>query len=967
MKGEQEFNHALGRALKKAKPAWKKSIFVEETQQLRESNALRVDVLIAGHESPPVAIESSYIRRDADNDAIARLGKHYAKTGDEIKTAIAVELQESHRGIARLTTRHVLKYAVHQKTSPGSVRRFPPSGFIEGSYEDIARLAASASVPKEDVDGAASKVASLVKEAACILDGAIHDDHLQRLSKILYKRSAFSGLQTTCILWLNAILVQKALYGGLHDIPMPSRDPAECIDAWRKIHEINWRAIFEPAIRILDDLLLVAPGPVTKSLDRLHEAAGVIDAAKIGSEINIGAELFPKIADDQKVTAAFYTQPPAAEFLASMTIKKDMAEWGNPDVFRDFKIADLSCGTGTLLRFGYRQVRIYHEQEGGTARTLELLHRGAMEDGLYGTDISPIASHLTSASLAVTSRQSYGSTNIGWVGVGNHNRTGSIEYIKHNSIQDLFAEGFGTSTGGEAREQSVVVKDGEVSVALMNPPYSRTRGGQSAFDLDGLSDKETTACQDRWADLIKKEDCVKTAGMAATFLCIARKKVKAGGRIGFVLPRTAAYASVWKTTRNMIEEWFTDVEAVAISPGRALGKDALSYQTMMEEMLLVATKKDRRTEEHSKVRCVTLHEPVLRVGEAAEVAKAVMMGPDTGPITLGGGEIGVSHMFKTDKGKQWSAVGSVSDVLEMIKNGLLHGHLLDMEGVQVTTFKMTTIGDLFKMGPTHDLIGHLENKDPRGAFTFIPVTSNADAVGMYRAMWKSDGKKQRSLLAVPTHKGIEHDAEKTGPMWKKRTALFCQKNMTWSSQAMVAVITKREVMGGSAWVGLKHSDKRVMKAFALWANSIFGMVTYWANGQRSQQDARSRMQVGAIGSMECPNFALLDDAMLDKAAARFDRVAGLGPLSKRRKKGARREVSGKAGKKRRVRKALTLDPAYQSTNDNARNKINKIVAEMLSAPSYDHAELTKLWCGEPSVMKRMRGKARREAADKTYR
>lgn len=962
MRGEQAFNRALGDALTSSKPAWKRSVFVEETRLLRESKSLRVDILVAGQDMPPVAIETSYVPRDADEDAKARLGKHYAKNGDEIKTAIAVELQKSHRNTARLSQRHVLRYAAHQKTSTDGHRRFPTQGFIEGSYEDVARLVASASVPREDVERAAQDVATCVKEAANILDGAVDDDYLRNLSQILYQRSAFDGLQTTCILWLNALLVQKALYGGLYDIPKPSRSPLDCADAWKKIYQINWRAIFEPAIRILDDLLLIAPGAVVKSLDRLHRAATTIDAAKIGSEINIGAELFPKLSKDRKKSAAFYTQPPTAEFLAYATIRRDMADWSRPDLFDTFKIADMSCGTGTLLRFGYRQIRFYHEQGSGTTKTLEDLHQRAMEVGLYGTDISPIAAHLTSTSLAVVSRQPYGKTNVGWVGIGNQNRTGSIEYIGHNSIQDLFSEGFGLSTGRNDAGESVVVKDGEMAAVLMNPPYSRTRGGQSAFDLDGLSDDEKKACKARWGDLIKGEDCDKRAGMAATFMCIARKKTRPGGRIGFVLPRTAAFSDVWKVTRRMVEVWFTDVTVVAVSPGKALGKDALSADTMLEEIMLVGTKRGEKGKDSSPVRCVTLHEPVLRVGEAAEVAKAVMAGPDAGTITLGGDEIGVSHMFEAHEGEPWSAVGSVGDVLEMIKNGLLDGRLLDMEGDLVSTFDATTIGGLFEVGPTHDLIGHLEKRDPRGAFTFAPVTGKPDAVGMYRSMWKSNGKRQTHLLATPTHKGTVYvddggsDGQRVDDMWGKRTTLFYQKNMTWSSQAMVAVMTRRRVMGGSAWVGLRHSDKRIMKAFALWANSVFGMVAYWANGQRSQQDARSRMQVGAVAKVQCPDFAKLDNDALDEAAAQFDAMAGLQVRQSQHRGGARQKRHARPG-------PISLRHAYQSDGDKARDRVSAAVSRMLGAPGYDYRELTRLWCAEPSVMKRSRCGSRKKKTE----
>ena len=181
---------------------------------------------------------------------------------------------------------------------------------------------------------------------------------------------------------------------------------------------------------------------------------------------------------------------------------------------------------------------------------------------------------------------------------------------------------------------------------------------------------------------------------------------------------------------------------------------------------------------------------------------------------------------------------------------------------------------MFDIGPTHHLIGHLDGKEAIGAFKFTPVTGYVDSVGKYRSLWASDAKSQKSLVVTPTHKGTVYDDTKSVEIWKRRTTLFYQKNMTWSSQSMVATMTRQNVLGGSAWLGLRHSDDRVMKAFTLWANSIFGMIVYWANGQRSQQDARSRMQIGAVGGVQCPDFAKLGDELLDMVAAYFDKMAG---------------------------------------------------------------------------------------------
>ena len=943
MKHEQEFNHLLARALRSANPAWKTALKVEESRTLSEAAADRVDILITGSDAPPVAIETSYQRGDADADAVARLGFHYRKTMMEIRTAIAVELDEACRRLARIDKRRVFSYAVHQKI-PGGTRRFPAAGFLRGTYLDLARIAASSPVPKEDMERVATDVADLVKASANILRDAIPAGRLEDISRTMYQRSALSGLRTTSLLWLNAMLVQRMLMGGVHSIPPLTANPSDCASAWKGIRAINWRAIFEPAVRVLDGVRDISPGPATNALQLLKKAVEIVEGAMMGSGMSIGAELFPLLAEDRKESAAFYTQAPAAEFLAAMTVKRDAAEWMDVGLFDKFRVVDLSCGTGTLLRYAYRQARLYHEQAGGSARTLEAFHQKAMERGLCGADVSPIAAHMTSTSLAVMSKRPYDRTNIGWVGVGSGDRTGSIEYLKTSAVSDLLAAGFGISSGqggggggspdawsGEEAPMSVVAKDGDASIVIMNPPYSRTRGGQSAFDIAGLSDAERGACQKRWGRLIRDESCIKTAGMAATFLCMAHRKARAGGRIGFVLPRTAAFAKSWEPTRGMVETCFEDVTVVAVAGGRALGRTALSADTHMEEIFLIATKRDGPGKDHSPVRCVTLHEPLTRVGEAAEVARAVQTGPDAGAIVLGGSEIGVSHMFRTSDGGPWSAVGSSGDALEMVKNGLLAGRVLRPDGSEAGRFETTTVGEMFDVGPTHDLIGHLKNKDPRGAFTFTTVTDKIDAIGMHRSLWAVDRNNQRSLVVGPTHKGSVHDRSKAARMWERRTTLFYQRNMRWTTQSVLSVMTASNVMGGRAWTGLTHKDKRVMKAFVLWANSIYGIITYWATGQRTQH-GRSTMQIKAMHGTMCPRFDRLGGGSLDKAASAFDGI---------------------------VRAAVPLQPACLAANDAVRTTINAAVSDMLGVSGHDHETLARLWCAEPSVQ-RTRSKKDRE-------
>lgn len=223
-----------------------------------------------------------------------------------------------------------------------------------------------------------------------------------------------------------------------------------------------------------------------RTLDKIERAREIIEMESLGRYINVGAELFPVLSEDRKEAAAFYTQPATAELLACLTLPFSLMskkKWGDAHLFKHKTLADLTCGTGTLLRAGYRRIQSFHEYCGGTVESYTTLHRIAMERGLVGTDISPIATHLTSSSLAALgSGEPYATSNIGWLSVGGEEgRTGALECFSSESrtgLADLFSEAGGVSSGGTAvGSPVVVVEDVSIDWILMNPPYSRTRGG----------------------------------------------------------------------------------------------------------------------------------------------------------------------------------------------------------------------------------------------------------------------------------------------------------------------------------------------------------------------------------------------------------------------------------------------------------------------------------------------------------
>ena len=598
-------------------------------------------------------------------------------------------------------------------------------------------------------------------------------------------------------------------------------------------------------------------------------------------------------------------------------------------------------------------------------RSFSSRRSGLHPTSFVGTDVNPIAAHLTASSLAaIGDGERYGDTRVGWLDVGGaEGRTGSLEYFGRAEARDLFTTYGGRATGNvSAGETTVQVQDRTLRWILMNPPYSRTRGGQSAFDIAGLSDRERTRCQKKWRTLVTGEPVNNQAGMAASFLALAARKIVPGGRIGFVLPLTAAFADSWAPTRQMIEREFRNIVAVAVAAGQALGREALSADTGMEEMLLVATKRrETVVRPYSKaapaepIRCVTLRQPLSRLGEAGEIGRAITETIDRvgdvgswQPIRAGDDELGSALVFDAGaEGGPWGPLGVTHADLALAADALTKGRIdyLCDEPLALPV-PMSTIGEMFKVGPTHHLIGHMSGKTPIGAFEFHPtvhrqpegdarqwdaenldhILGGADAIGRNRSLWNADSQRQTQLLVGPTHKGVS-PAGVGSPGTRKamraqRSDLLYARAMRWTSQALLAATTVDPLMGGRAWTTLTHPDRRVRRATALWVNSILGMVVHWTRGQRTHA-GRSTTQVGAIKQIPIPRLDLLGDSALDRGAAFFEAI-----------------------------RTARLAPACQTHCDPVRASIDEAVVALFGLPPGAIAfagRLRRLWCEEPSV------------------
>ena len=280
-----------------------------------------------------------------------------------------------------------------------------------------------------------------IRDSADALRDEITHDVAVEIATAIGQGKVTQGLRLACCIWMSTLRLHDMLAStdemkvrGLKSIAQLRNDSIGNVltlshvrDAWGIILDYNYRSIFGPALRALVDTL--PPGAGADTLDNLSRLAEQVTAQGLGDHVDFAGELFPKLLEDRKETAANYTLPTTASMLARIAVDRiPITDWSNDEEVSNIKIADFACGTGTLLRAAYQRIRKNYEAAGGS--NVAGLHRRMMEGGITGTDINPLAAHMTAAGLStIEIEQSYRDTNIGALPVRG-GRTGALEFLE---------------------------------------------------------------------------------------------------------------------------------------------------------------------------------------------------------------------------------------------------------------------------------------------------------------------------------------------------------------------------------------------------------------------------------------------------------------------------------------------------------------------------------------------------------
>lgn len=961
---ETVLNAALAEVLREQNVLWRESNRLTAEQTGVITGGGRPDIVVHNDFGAPVIIETEFApARSVESDAVSRLGQTHTRSGKVIESCIAVRIPQQLRdqpqerlpaGVRDST----FEYCLFSGTAIDEQEpvRWPSTGFLTGSISDLASLIENTSVSNRLVEESLTVLQDGVDTAASILsDAAMHRHDIgKRIHELLHQQQQAPGIHEQTARMAMAIVANALTFhctiAELHDIAMLSSlrhedDPETMsqqlvLTEWRRIlRDINYWPIFNIAQQIL---ALLPSQTGSRVLTILASTATILAEKGVTRSHDLAGRMFQRLICDRKFLATYYTLPSSSALLAELAVEMLLDSPTTKQQLCDLRIADLACGTGTLLAAAYHAILQRYRRTGNDDSEL---HPTMMEQTLIAADIMPAATHLTTSMLSsahpakVFERTCvytlpYGKTD----GAGGDRISiGSLDLIADEFGVDLFGSEIRAARGTTddrdltAREvlEEFSLTHGSLDLVIINPPFTSPTNHSVAnapipsFAGFNTSKDEQTAMSNRLERIYKNLQQPAghgNAGLATNFLDLAHVKLKSGGVLAMVVPLAIVQGKAWEKSRKLLARSYEDIHFVTIATSRARDK-AFSADTGMGEALVLARKRDKPQSLPASVRYINLHARPSGVVEAVETARAVthLSGREkVNAIQLGADVAGIEIAVHAMDGG-YAAVRDYD--VARTAFALIEGQILlpRMDAIDAPLDTLSTIG---QRGLLHrDINGEDRPGVPRGPFDHEPITGTPT----YPALWGHDANRERCLIVEPdrqciTRPGMDSLAQ---TVWAMASHLHFTLEFGTASQSLTACYTTTKCIGGRAWPSFHPHDPKHDKLLALWANSTLGMVGFWFLGTK-QHPGRACLTITRLP--EVPSIApeQLSPAQLQRADTLFDRMAD-----------------------------QSLLPARKACIDPNRYEIDRgLLIDVLGLPEVCLDSLSLLrekWCAEPTV------------------
>ena len=781
----------------------------------------------------------------------------------------------------------------------------------KGSVAELADHLRTIPLELEGVDrvaAAADTVGYALEQAA--REMARHARLSRRVADIVAKadqeKDRAAALRIGCLVLFNALAFQDRLAAVSERVPTMNeamdRGVPGLRDAWLDICEnIDYVPVFELAADILS---VLRDAPTAAHMLVVAPLARAVEDTRLLEGHDLSGRLFHTLLTDAKYTGAYYTSVPAATLLSRLVFHDwpPRVDWADHEFPASLNVADLACGTGTLLMAVAAEAERRHSDAGGTKASE--LHKAMVEQALHGYDVQLSAVHFAATSLAMLNPDiQFDRMNLYVMPLGAEGSKislGSLDFLGEAkaevqiglSDRDAGKAPRGaervSGSGTQDRKEGVTATLPDLDLAIMNPPFTRSVGGNLLFG--SLPQGERRKLQDELSRRLKSMQASATAGLGAAFVAAASPKLRPGeGRLALVLPATVCTGPSWEQTRTLIERDFTlDMVIASHDPLRWNFSDS----TDLSEALLIATRRpakgdaaERRT---TFVNLWQNPEGVLDAHRAAQAIAATdpaqFEGTGTALLEVDGRHVGeiVSIQESRLAGKKWSGVQFArADLIRSALRLLDDGEVLVPGEEGAASLPLCRVDELGQVGPDRRRL--VDGFERTSSVTAYPLVSGHDT------------EKRRSLICSPD----AYLSPLTKPMggqlpgygdhlWRHSGRLLVAERLRLDTLRVVAMQSKDRVLS-NVWWPVRIAEKSTEKALVVWLNSSLGLLTIlaqrtsteggWVSMKKADLEELPVLDTRAITPSQLQALSDLFDGLVE---AEFERLPGMAHCPARR-------------------------------------------------------------------------------------
>ncbi|RPH95002.1 hypothetical protein EHM69_05790 [candidate division KSB1 bacterium] len=626
---------------------------------------------------------------------------------------------------------------------------------------------------------------------------------------------------------------------------LDERDPrGQLIKHWRFIRDnINYVPIFLIAERVVMEM------PERRESDTalkvLADAVTEISANRAALRHDLMGRIYHTLLLEAKYLGTYYTSVPAATLLLKVALHpaRWQMSWPDLETLRKFRVADLACGTGTLLMAAQQAltdnfVSAYVARGGRMKPEIaQDLHRALVEEVIHGYDVLASAVHLTASTLAILAPEiAFSTMNLFCLPLGVSESSdvalGSIDYVVSSKLALQL-----NLMGEQEVESTKVTGQGDVhglaplpilDLCVMNPPFTRSVGGNLLFG--SLPKTERQIMQKRLRQVVSGTplQASSTAGLGSVFVAVADRYMKPQGRLALVLPLAVGSGVAWEPTRRLLADHYV-IETVITShdPERWNFSDS----TDLSEVLLVARRKaNDESDDQARTVFVNLWKNTPSVARALSVASRINREQPAEiekpfgvcPIDPGDrhtwGEM-LSVPWSAIKNDQWYPSAFAQTDLNRTAHHLRNGCLLLPTKSKLHELPLTALSSLGQLGP-----------DRRDVYDGFRLSKSPTA---YPAFWGHDASQVVSLAAQPNmnlqplHRPRkDRKLRSVELVWSRAGRIMLAERMRLNTQRVVAMRLTETALSNVWWPFEFHSSDEILeKALILWLNCTIGLVS----------------------------------------------------------------------------------------------------------------------------------------------